>query len=372
MPDRSSVETGLRYVNNDMCYPCIVMIGDVINALNSGKYYLNDTAICMNQSCGMCRLTNYTALLKKALIDAGYFNVPVVTIPFGATSQQANEQPGFEKLFTEIKTKFFQGIFFTDQLTKMYYATAVREKKKGTSYKVMDKYLRLAYKDILTFSSDNALILLSEAVKEFNKIDTQNRVRVKIGIIGEIYAKHNPFGNNDIANWLMEQGAEVIVPPLLPVLMQGFIDVHVNHKTCIAKSSIKARFLYSFYEKLFDRKITESNKIVNELRYKVEPLHTIRKIAEKAEKIISLNMQAGEGWTIPGDVALLAEAGVKNIVCIQPFGCLATHIVGKGMRKEMLRIHPNINMLYIDIDPGDSKVNIFNRLSIFLQTNILK
>jgi len=368
MPDRRSVETGLRYVNNDMCYPCIVIIGDIIKALDSGKYDLNDTAVCMNQSCGMCRLTNYTALLKKALIAAGYLNVPVVTLPFGATSQKANEQPGFDKLFSEIKTKFFQAVFFTDQLTKMYYATAVGEREKGTSYKVMKKYIRLAAKDIVAFSSDDALALLSEAVKEFNEIDTEDRVRIKVGIIGEIYAKHNPFGNNDIANWLMEQGVEVIVPPLLPTLMSGFIDVHVNHKTYIEKSSAKTRFLYSFYEKLLDRKIKESNHIMNGFCHHVEPLHTIREIAKKAEKIVSLNMQAGEGWSIPGDVSFLAESGVNHIVCMQPFGCLATHIVGKGMKKEGMRMYPGINILYIDIDPGDSKANIFNRLHIFLQT----
>ena len=255
-----------------------------------------------------------------------------------------------------------------DQLTKMYYATAAREKNKGDSYKVMNKYIQAVSDYALTFSADNALMLLSEAVKEFNEIDSSERDMIKIGIIGEIYAKHNPFGNNDVANWLMEHGAEVIVPPLLPALVQGIINVHVNHKSFIAKSSAKTRFLSLFYEQVFNRKIRESNKIINKLRYKVEPLHTIREISQKAKKIISLNMQMGDGWAIPGEIALLAEFNVKNIVCMQPFGCLATHILGKGMKKEISRIHPDVNVLYIDVDPGDSKVNILNRLHIFLQT----
>jgi len=368
MSDKRSVETGLRYVNNDMCYPCVVMIGDIINALDSGRYDLNDTAVCMFQSGGTCRLTNYTTLLEKALIDAGYVNVPVVTLPFGATSPPTHEQPGFEKLAEEIKTKIFQVVFFTDQLTKMYYATAVREKEKGTSYKVLNKYIRRASKKMLAFSSNDALAFLTEAVKEFNQIDTEDRDCVKVGLTGEVYATYNPFGNNDLVNWLIGNGMEVILPPLLPTIMQGFVNVHVNHKTFIEKQSTKARLRYVLYERLFDHKIKASNKIMKEFRHTVEPLHTIREVAEKAEKLINLNVQSGEGWTIPGGIALLAESGVKRIVCMQPFGCLAAHIVGKGIKKEITRIYPDVNILYIDIDPGGSKANIFNRLHIFLQT----
>jgi len=182
----------------------------------------------------------------------------------------------------------------------MYYATVVREKEKGASYEILNKYIERASKKMLTLSSNDALVFLTEAVKEFNQIDTDDRHCVKIGLIGEIYVKHNPFGNNELVNWLIGHGVEVVMPPLLPSLMQGFINVHVNHKTCVEKASIKARFLYSFYERLFDRKIEASNKIMNGFRHPVEPLHTLRDIAKKAEKIGSSAKSVGRFRRIGG------------------------------------------------------------------------
>ena len=231
---------------------------------------------------------------------------------------------------------------------------------------MINHYIEKAGKRVLSFSTGDTLDTLEAAVRDFNTIDIHEKEYPRVGIIGEIYAKHNPFGNNNIAEWLMDRGFEVFVPPLLPVLMQGFVDIHTNHATNVMSASFLKRSLFLFYEKKINRGIHESNTLLKKLKIKIRPLETIREIAQKAAKMISLNIQAGEGWTIPGDVGLLAESGVKSIVCLQPFGCLATHIAGKGLRKQMYAGYPDIDILFLDIDPGDSKVNIFNRLYIFL------
>ncbi len=363
--DQESAELGLKYSNNDICYPCTICIGDILKALKSGKYDVNNTVACITETGGQCRASNYANLLRKALINSGFNNVPVVTLAPG--KNPLNYQPGFEIDFLSIIFFSFSTFLFTDQLLKMYYATRVREKRKGTALEIVNKYLGLAKNAAGKYRIQNAMGLLKAAVEEFNAVDVEEGPYPKVGIVGEIYMKYSPFGNNDIANWLMDQGMEVVIPPITSFFVERFVDIHTNHRLNIIRTKPSERAVYSFLGKYINSKIRQSNKILNNFRHHVIPVHTIKDISLKAEKIVSLIHQYGEGWLLPGEVAILAESGVNNVVSIQPFGCIANHIVARGVSKRIKDLYPDLNFLCLDMDAGDSKVNIFNRLHILVK-----
>jgi len=364
-PDQESAELGLKYSNNDICYPCTICIGDILKALRSGKYDVNNTVAGISETGGQCRASNYANLLRKALINSGFDNVPIITVSPGKSP--LNYQPGFEIDFLSVIFFSFSTFLFTDQLLKMYYATRVREKKQGAALSIVNKYLELARRATGKYRIQNAMGLLKAAVEEFNAVDAEEKRYPRVGMVGEIYMKYSPFGNNDIANWLMEQGVEVLIPPITSFFIERFVDIHTNHRLHITTTKMSERAVYSFLEKYINSNINRSNNILNNFRHPVIPVHKISDISLKAEKLVSLIHQYGEGWLLPGEVAILAESGVNNVVSIQPFGCIANHIVARGVSKRIQDVYPDLNFLCLDMDAGDSKVNIFNRLHILVK-----
>jgi predicted CoA-substrate-specific enzyme activase len=359
---RESVEIGLKYVNNEICYPGIVVIGDAIKALQSGKYDPAAVAIGFWETGGQCRASNILYALKRGLVAAGYENTPVVTVSTNTNPQ--NEQPGFTFNTREFLTKAVLGIILSDALSTMYHATAVREVEKGAALHVAKRYLARLEQGSMPLSKHATLETLQYAVADFNAIQTYNRAYPKVGIVGEIYLKYSTFGNNRIVSWLMDQGIEVIIPPLLEFFSGSFVAVKEGVRSNLRRPDFlwAVSFLLDKYVQAF---LNAADNRMKEFRH-YRPGHTIQHIADLAQEIVSLNHQYGEGWLIAGEISALVEEGVSNVVCLQPFGCIANHVVAKGMGKRIKAKHPRLNLLFLDTDWGGSEVNFFNRLHFFI------
>lgn len=360
--DRRSVDTGLKYANNEICYPGIITIGDLIKALQSGKYDLARTAIGFSQTGGQCRATSYVGMIKKALIAAGFENVPVVTL--STNLRTLNEQPGFEFNAKVFMYRAFISMAFTDALSDMYYSTVVREKNKGEAKRVADRYLSAFMEGKIPAEKKALLEALGKAVADFNAIDVDDKQYPKVGIVGEIFVKYNAFSNNNAAEWLMDQGVEVVMPTFLEFFAGGLIHVQQKVKTNIARRDM-LWLLTLLGKKLLHNFLDEVHEVMK--GYRRFHHHTdIEDIARNAQEILSLNHQYGEGWLIAGEITSFVKDGVPNVLCLQPFGCIANHIVAKGAEKKMREMYPQLNLLFLDADAGVSEVNFFNRMHFFL------
>ncbi len=365
-PNRETAEVGLKYTNNEICYPAIVVIGDLIKALQSGKYDPDKVAVGITQTGGQCRASSYLSLLRRALTAAGFYNTPIISLTTGLKA--LNEQPGFKFDIKSYAYRSVLGIAFTDALSELYYATAIREVNKGDALKLADKYMALLANPIekggMRLERKNVMKILAQVIDEFNRIPVREGSFPKVGIIGEIYAKYNAFSNNRVAQWLMDQGLEVVSPPLMEFFAAWYVNsdtnVHLNLKKPDALwflAKVSERYTLSLLE--------EVDALMQAFPYH-RPMHNIHHIAEKAEEIVHLTHQYGEGWLIPGEISSFMEDGVPNVLCLQPFGCIANHVVAKGVEKRMKEDHPELNLLFLDVDAGVSEVNFVNRLHFFV------
>jgi predicted nucleotide-binding protein (sugar kinase/HSP70/actin superfamily) len=360
--DRQSVDTGLKYANNEICYPGIITIGDLIKALQSGKYDLTRTVIGFSQTGGQCRATSYVSLIKKALVAAGFENVPVVTI--STNMQMLNDQPGFKFNAKAYMYRALISMAFTDALSDMYYSTVTREKNKGNAKRIADRYLSAFMSGEIPTEKKAILGALRNAVVDFNSIEVDERYYPKVGIVGEIYVKYNAFSNNNAAEWLIDQGIEVVMPTFLEFFASGIILVEQRVKKNLARHNL-LWLLALLGKKLLHNFLDEVHDIMKQYRRFYR--HTsIDDIAKNAQEILSLNHQYGEGWLIAGEIASFTKNGISNVLCLQPFGCIANHIVAKGAEKKMREIFPHLNLLFLDADAGVSEVNFFNRMHFFL------
>ncbi len=368
---KASVEYGQKYSNNEICYPATLVVGDVIQALKSGKYDRAKVAVGITQTGGQCRATSYLSLIKKGMIAAGYADIPVIAI--GTSGKTLNPQPGFKLNWKKLLPITLAGILFGDAMASMFYSTIIRETIKGSTKQLMDEYYRMAYKLIEKADVKGIYTLLQAAVHDFNQIAIDYTARPKIGIVGEIYIKYNSFGNNNVVNWLIEQGIEVKVPPLMDFFIQDFVNIKTNKKMHLRQSSISDYLLW-FLEKYALRYIHKTDLIMQSYHFH-EPQHSIINMSQKAGQIISLANQFGEGWLIPAEMAAFAEDGVNQVVSLQPFGCIANHIVSKGIEKKVKELYPELSLLFLDFDSDISEVNIINRLQFIIMAakeNLIK
>jgi len=357
--DKKSVELGLQYANNEVCYPATLIIGDIIKALQSGQYDPDNTVVVMSQTGGQCRASNYLALIKKAILQAGFENTPVISLAAGDGLH--NEQPGFEIEWKKILRVILTGAVFGDILSRMHFATIVREKVKGATQKLTQDYLENAAELARKNDTDGLIDLLKQAVIDYNNTAKDNCTTPQIGIVGEIYLKYNPYANMFITDWLVEQGIEVRMPDLLDFFVQEFVNMKTNSKNKTEKYSLGTKLYVSILEQRFSKFVDKLEKIGSGFKY-YHPKHSIYEKAELGAEIVDLANQYGEGWLIPAEIALFAKEGVNNVVSLQPFGCIANHIVAKGVEKKIKTIYPKTNLLFLDYDGGTSEVNIFNRL----------
>ncbi|MBU0764463.1 MAG: CoA protein activase, partial [Bacteroidetes bacterium] len=274
--------------------------------------------------------------------------------------------PGFNFDWSKVMTISFVSALFADALSQMYFATAVREKEKGNAEQLMEKYLDQVQDHVYNKDIGSVYRLLKKAVHEFNNIGVSKGVFPRIGIVGEIYVKYNSFGNHYAVDWLLQQGIEPVVPPLIDFFTQELVNYHVNRKANLAKTRFKTDMYIYFIEYLSNKYIRRVNRIVSNFRF-YTPFHNIRHISARASKILSLANQSGEGWLIPAEMATFADSGINNVVSFQPFGCIANHVISKGIEKRLRDLYPQMNILYLDFDDGTSEVNMLNRLHFMVR-----
>lgn len=361
LSDTESCEWGLKFANNEVCYPATLIVGDIIKAFESGKYDPKNTAVAMTQTGGPCRASSYLSLIKKALVDAGYADVPVIAFSFGSAIK--NEQPGFRINWLKLMPIALYSVLYSDCIAKFYYAAAAREKQPGQAAKLRDMYLQAGEKLILEGRHDDLVSYLTMAANEFNRICKDIRLP-KVCVVGEIFLKFNPFAQKNVTDWLMSNGVEIVPPLLLDFFMQSFVNKRVDEEKHLSRKTV-ASFIYGMVYKRIMKYVARVNKAAAAFRY-FTPFNDIFKEADEARKVITLSAQFGEGWLLPAEIMSCARQGVSNVVSLQPFGCIANHIVSKGIEKRIKRFFPDMNILSLDFDSGVSDVNITNRLLLFI------
>lgn len=361
LSDTESCEWGLKYANNEVCYPATLIVGDIIKAFKSGKYDPHNTAVAMTQTGGQCRASSYVSLIKKALVDAGYDDVPVIAFAVGGSIK--NLQPGFKVNWIKLLPIALYSVLYSDCISKFYYASVVREKQPGQAARLRDLYLQASESLILEGRSEDLLSYLSMAATEFNRI-CYDVERPKVCVVGEIFLKFNPFAQKNVTDWLISQGVEIVPPLLLDFFMQSFVNNRIDGQTHLKRRSI-TDFIYSLVYKRIRKHIARVNKAASSFRY-FTPFNDIFEEAEEARKVISLSAQFGEGWLLPAEIMSCARQGVRDVVSLQPFGCIANHIVSKGIEKKIKMFFPDMNILSLDFDSGVSDVNVTNRLLLFI------
>ena len=360
-----SNDLGLKYANNEICYPATLVVGDIIKALQSGKYDPDETAIAITQTGGQCRATNYISIIKKAVIAAGFENIPIVSVSFG--KGLINDQPGFDLKWSRCILSVMHALHYVDALSKLYYPAAAREREKGAAKTLRDKYMDLGKICLEKREKERMVKLLDTAIDEFNAIIDHNIKPPQIGVVGEIYVKYNSFSHKNVVDWLVEQGVEVAAPSLYNFFMCEFVNMHVKKELHIDELSMPL-FISDF---LFDwvKRITRKyDKICQRYLY-YRPFSDLTADSKNASRIISLAAQFGEGWLIPAEIAGFAESGIHNAVSLQPFGCIANHVISKGIEKKIKKTYPNMNLLFLDFDGGTSEANVLNRLHFMLDNS---
>jgi predicted nucleotide-binding protein (sugar kinase/HSP70/actin superfamily) len=361
---KTSVEIGLRYGNNEVCYPATLVLGDLIAELQTGKYDLNKVAVAITQTGGQCRATNYLALIKQGLKNAGLGHIPTIAVALGSVYQ--NEQKGFKVPVFKIFNMVLHAFFFSDMLNQIFSAAVVREKEKGKSQQLFDFYMDEAQKIVLENKPKKFLTLLENAVSDFDSIKIEDKKFEKVGLIGEIFVKYNSYGQAHITDWLRGRGIEVKTPPITTFFMQAFINQTVNRKNGISRISRLMLKIVPLLYRFLNGRLKKFEEIALKSHFYTSD-ESIFEIAAQAKEIIDLSNQFGEGWLLAGEVACFARRGINRVVCLQPFGCIANHIVAKGIERRLKQFYPEMNLLYLDIDGGMAEVNLHNRLHFLIR-----
>ncbi|MDO4551961.1 MAG: acyl-CoA dehydratase activase-related protein [Bacillota bacterium] len=358
--DRNAVEEGLRYINNDACYPTIVALGQIISALKSGKYDLEHTAVAMSQTGGQCRASNYVALLRKALKDLNMEQVPVISMNFSGLEKN----PGFRLGLSFVK-RGAMSLLYGDVLMRVLHATRPYEAVPGSADNLCrkwSKYLKMSVEKgrLITMNRN-----IRRMVAEFDALPVTDEVKPKVGVVGEILVKYHPAANNDIVGVIENEGGEAVVLDLLDFFLYGMHNKDYNYKHL--SGNYAGMFINNLLIRFIERFREGARKALNESRRFHGPI-PITELAEKAKKVTSLGNQCGEGWLLAGEMVELLDSGVENIVCLQPFACLPNHVTGKGTMKPLRKYKPTANIVAIDYDPGASDVNQLNRIKLMMAT----
>ena len=352
-----TVETGVKYVNNDACYPAIIVIGQLIHELQSGKYDLDNTSVIITQTGGGCRATNYIGLIRKALKDAGLEKVSILSFN---TSGLEKEQAF--KITPSLGKKALQGVIYGDLLMKLLYATRPYEVTKGKTEEIYNKWQDICTEAVKTGSIREFKKNIKAIVNDFKNVKVKLTNRPKVGIVGEILIKYHYFGNDYLVDKLEKEGAEVCVPELMGFVKYCCYDGIVKEK--ILKEGKMSAFINQQALNLIDIFEKTVKKELEGTRYR--QVTNIYHLAENVEGIISTGNQTGEGWFLTAEMVELMKDGITNIVCVQPFACLPNHIVGKSVIKRIKKLYPDANIIAIDYDPGASHTNQTNRIKLML------
>ena len=356
---KEALDYGLQYVNNDACYPSILVIGELISALKSGKYDLNKTAVMISQTGGSCRATNYLGFLKKAIKDSGFEKVPILSL----NANGFEKQEGF-KITPALAHRCLLAVSYGDILMKLLYHTRPYEINKGESEKLYNTWNERVKINIQNGSFFEYKRNITNIIEDFSNIKTSSEKKVKVGIVGEILVKFSPFANNHLAEFIENEGGEVYTSSLMNFIKYCiFSDIFINERFKGKLSALKLKitlWIIDRYTKVIDNALRKNKKFGND--------ESIETLAKKTSKYISIGNQSGEGWFLMGEMIEFIEKGVPNIVCVQPFGCLPNHITGKGMIKKLREEYSDkfVNIAPIDYDPAYSEVNQLNRIKLML------
>lgn len=356
---RSVVDEGLKNVHNDACYPALLVIGQFMDALKSGKYDPDKTALLITQTGGGCRASNYIFLLRKA-VERNFPQIPVVSLNFSGL-----EKDSAFKITAGMFLKLLYAVLYGDLLMTCYNKCRAYEVNKGDAQKTLDNWQTKLGDIFRTGKSEytHTKKLYREILSDFGKVELSKEKKIKVGIVGEIYVKYSPLANNHLEDFLISEGCEPIVPSLLEFVMYCAAGTFNDAKLYDSKNLNTE--IYRMGYKLIYSKQKELIKIMKE-NGKFEPLHDFEHLRTLADEYINQGVVMGEGWLIPAEMAALAQSGVENIICAQPFGCLPNHIVAKGMSRVIKQNNPNANIVAIDYDPGATRVNQENRIKLML------
>ncbi|MBQ1850750.1 MAG: 2-hydroxyacyl-CoA dehydratase, partial [Lachnospiraceae bacterium] len=360
---RHSVDMGLKYVNNDACYPSLLVVGQLMEALLSGEYDLNRTALIITQTGGGCRATNYIGFIRRALKKAGMEHIPVISLNIGGIEVN----PGFP-INVDLLTRAAVSAAIGDIFMRCVYRMRPYEVTPGSVEAVHQKWLKVAqdyvsekHVNLLKFNS-----LCRKIIRDFDQIPIKDIKKPRVGIVGEILVKFSPAGNNHLVELLESEGAEAVVPDLMDFMLYCFYNqIYKAENLGTSKKAARVSKIGIWAIEHIIR--GASNKEFKKSKHFVPP-NPIRKTVEFAEPIVSIGNQTGEGWFLTGEMVELIHEGVPNIVCTQPFGCLPNHVVGKGVIKALRKAYPESNVVAIDYDPGASEVNQLNRIKLMLSS----
>ncbi len=356
--DRAAIDTGLVYVNNDACYPSLIVVGQIINALKSGKYDVHNTSVLMSQTGGGCRATNYMAFIRRALASAGFAHVPVVSLSAGGLEKN----PGM-KLTPALLNRVLQALVIGDLFMRVLYRVRPYEAVAGSANALYAKWNQKAKKVVESGKLGAFRRLVPQIVEDFDKLPLLDVQKPRVGVVGEILVKFHPTANNDIVGLLEKEGAEAVVPDLTDFFTYSFYNATFKEKYFGFKksSTLKANvaiLVIEAYRRDMRRALENSQRFT--------PPKTIQELGRYAEPMVSLGNQTGEGWFLTAEMVELIHGGASNIICTQPFACLPNHVTGKGVIKELRRRYPLANVVAVDYDPGASEVNQLNRIKLML------
>ncbi len=355
---RAVIDEGLKHVHNDTCFPALCVTGQFIDALKSGKYDVEHTAVMITQSGGGCRASNYIPLIRKAL-KSEFPHVPVISLNFAGLEKDS----GFPvDLKTLLKLAF--AIFYGDTLMSLYNQCKPYETEPGAADAAREECVRAINRAYDEGKYLHYKRITRGLLERFARVPRGRGPKVKVGIVGEIYVKYSPLGNSHLEEFLLSEGCEPVVPALMDFVLYCAVN-NVNDAKLYNKKSAATplfalvyRYLHHVQKKII--RLTE--------KYGFEPLHDFEHLRRCADKVLNQGVKMGEGWLIPAEMAALAETGTDNIVCAQPFGCLPNHIAGKGAVRTLKRMYEHENIVAVDYDPSATKVNQENRIKLMLAT----
>ena len=358
--EKEIIDAGLRSVHNDVCYPALLVIGQFIHALESGEYDTHKVALMMTQTGGGCRASNYISLIRKALKKAGFEYVPVISLNVSGLEKN----PGF-KLTPSMIYPALYSVLYGDLLMCLVNQLRARELVKGSAEALADKWTDILVEQITSRKIAYSTVKKNykAIISDFAKIERSNEPVVKVGIVGEIFVKFSPLGNNCLEDFLVSEGAEPVMAGLVDFVMYCIYNPIMDAK--LYGKGKKTAPIYKLVGKYVAAKQQDLiNAIAEEGSF--TPPSPFSKTCMVNEGYISNGVKMGEGWLLTAEMLELIESGVRNIVCTQPFGCLPNHIDGKGMMKPIKERHPGVNIVAIDYDPGATRINQENRIKLML------
>jgi len=356
---RTVIDEGLKHVHSDTCYPCLCVVGQFIDALKSGKYDLSHTAVLITQSGGGCRASNYVSLIRKAL-KAEFPEVPVVSVNFSGLEKDSSFKVGLKLML-----KLAYAIFYGDTLMWCYNQTKPYEEEAGATDAVRDIVVKHVTELFAKGKYGKLKKINRYIITAFSAVRRKEEKKVKVGIVGEIYVKYAYLGNNGLEKFLLSEDCEPVVPALMDFVLYCIVNnindgyFYGRKGTFWRVNKILYRVLHSMQKKVIKLFEKDGN---------FEPIHDFEHLRACADKVLNQGVKMGEGWLIPAEMAALAETGVKNVVCAQPFGCLPNHVAGKGAVRTLKNIYSDENVVAVDYDPSATKVNQENRIKLMLAT----